>query len=84
MLYTVIGQREDGTDIYLFETIFDRQSIIELQQWNNMGNFDRVSEMIIRALQWRLCDIEAAKELAHRKKLITDDDKKNILTRAWF
>ena len=40
--------------------------------------------MIIRALQWRLCDIEAAKELAHRKKLITDDDKKNILTRPWF
>lgn len=32
--------------------------------------------MIIRALQWRLCDIEAAKELAHRKKVLDDKDGK--------
>ena len=84
MLYSVIGQDDLGNDVYLFQTIYDYQSIIELKKWNSLGNFDRVSEMIIRALQWRLCDIEAAKELAHRKKLVTDDDKKNILTRAWF
>lgn len=84
MLYSIVGQDDLGNDVYLFQTIYDYQSILELKKWNNIGNFDRVSEMIIRALQWRLCDIEAAKELAHRKKLITDDDKKNILTRAWF
>ena len=84
MLYSVVGKDELGNDVYLFQTIYDYQSILELKKWNSVGNFDRVSEMIIRALQWRLCDIEAAKELAHRKKLITDDDKKNILTRAWF
>ena len=84
MLYSIVGQDDLGNDVYLFQTIYDYQSILELKKWNNLGNFDRVSEMIIRALQWRLCDIEAAKELAHRKKLITDDDKKNILTRAWF
>ena len=84
MLYSVIGKDDLGNDVYLFQTIYDYQSILELKKWNSLGNFDRVSEMIIRALQWRLCDIEAAKELAHRKKLVTDDNKKNILTRAWF
>ncbi len=84
MLYSVIGQDDLGNDVYLFQTIYDYQSILELKKWNSLGNFDRVSEMIIRALQWRLCDIEAAKQLAHRKKQITDDDRKNILTRAWF
>lgn len=82
MLYSVVGQNELGEDVYLFQTIYDYQSILELKKWNNLGNFDRVSEMIIRALQWRLCDIEAAKELAHRKKII--DDKNNIMKRAWF
>lgn len=40
--------------------------------------------MIIRAIQWKLCDIEAAKELAHRKKVLDSDNKNNILKRAWF
>ena len=39
--------------------------------------------MIIRALQWKLVDIEAAKELAHRKK-IDVTDKKHIFHRDWF
>ena len=86
MLYTVIGQDDLGNNIYLFQTIYDYQSILELKKWNSLGNFDRVSEMIIRALQWRLCDIEAAKLLAHRKKLTEDNNNnnKNILKRAWF
>lgn len=86
MLYTVVGQDDLGNDIYLFQTIYDYQSILELKKWNSLGNFDRVSEMIIRALQWRLCDIEAAKLLAHRKKVTEDDNNnnKNILKRAWF
>ena len=84
MLYSVVGQDDLGNDVYLFQTIYDYQSILELKKWNSLGNFDRVSEMIIRALQWRLCDIEAAKLLAHRKKVTTESDNKNILTRAWF
>lgn len=82
MLYSVIGKDDLGNDVYLFQTIFDYQSILELKKWNSVGNFDRVSEMIIRAIQWKLNDIEAAKELAHRKK--ATEDKNNILTRSWF
>ena len=86
MLYSVVGQDDLGNDIYFFQTIYDYQSILELKKWNNLGNFDRVSEMIIRALQWRLYDIEAAKLLAHRKKMTEDDNNnnRNILKRAWF
>lgn len=84
MLYTVIGQDELGHDIYLFQTIYDYQSILELKKWNSLGNFDRVSEMIIRALQWKLSDIQAAKELAHRKKVKETNVKTDILHRNWF
>lgn len=85
MLYSVIGKDELGNDVYLFQTIYDYQSILELKKWNAVGNFDRVSEMIIRALQWRLCDIEAAKELAHRKKIDKSDDvNQHIMKRNWF
>lgn len=83
MLYSVIGKDDLGNDLHLFQTIYDYQSILELKKWNSLGNFDRVSEMIIRALQWRLCDIEAAKLLAHRKKQVDINDK-NILKRNWF
>jgi len=86
MLYTVIGKDEYGHDVYLFQTIFDYQTILELKKWNSNGNYDRVSEMIIRALQWKQKDIEAAKELAARKKLETSGDSysNNIMNRDWY
>lgn len=85
MLYSVIGKDDLGNDVYLFQTIYDYQSILELKKWNSVGNFDRVSEMIIRALQWKLCDIEAAKELAHRKKIDKSNEYNNhIMKRDWF
>ncbi len=84
MLYTVIGKDDLGNDVYLFQTIYDYQTILELKKWNSLGNFDRVSQMIIRALQWKLEDIEAAKALAHRKKVLENPDTRNILMRDWF
>lgn len=84
MLYTVIGKDDLGKDVYLFQTIYDYQTILELKKWNSLGNFDRVSQMIIRALQWKLEDIEAAKALAHRKKVLENPDTRNILMRDWF
>lgn len=84
MLYTEIGKNELGQPVKLFQTLYDYQSIVELKMWNNIGNFDRVSEMIIRALQWRLYNVEAAKELEHRKKIKEHSDLNNILQRDWF
>ncbi|MBQ3306957.1 MAG: hypothetical protein IJG68_02055 [Bacilli bacterium] len=82
MLYSIIGKDELGNDVYFFQTIYDYQSILELKKWNAIGNFDRVSEMIMRALRWRLCDVEAAKQLVARKKV--REDVNNIWTRNWF
>ena len=84
MLYSEVGKDELGRPKRLFQTIYDYQTILELKKWNSIGNFDRVSEMIIRGLQWKLSDIEAAKELAHRKKVINTGDRKHILKRDWF
>lgn len=81
MLYTEIGKDENGNEIYFFQTIYDYQSILELKKWNAVGNFDRVSEMIMRALRWRLYDVKAAKELAHRKKVV---DKKDFWHRPLY
>ena len=82
MLYSVIGKDENGNDVYFFQTIYDYQSILELKKWNPKGNFDRVSEMIMRAIRWRLLDINASKELVKRKKI--KEDKNDIFSRAWF
>ena len=68
----------------LFQTIYDHQTILELLKWNVKGNFDRVSEMIIRALQWKLQDVQAAKELVHRKKTTESNIRDDIWHRSWF
>lgn len=84
MLYSEVGKNALGQPIYVFQTIYDYQSILELKKWNSKGNFDRVSEMIIRALQWRLTDVQAAKELSHRKKATVNNYKDDILSRGWY
>jgi len=85
MLYSEVGRDELDRPIRLFRTIYDYQSIVELKMWNNIGNYDRVSEMIIRGLQWRSQNVEAAKELEHRKKIKEEDyDDNSIMKRDWF
>ena len=82
MLYSEVSKDEKGNTVYFFQTIYDYQSILELKKWNALGNFDRVSEMIMRALRWRLMDVTAAKELAHRQKVTEKYD--NIWEREWY
>lgn len=84
MLYSEVGKNALGEPLYVYQTIYDYQTILELMKWNDRGNFDRVSEMIIRGLQWRQSDLLAAKELATRKKATEDNYKDSILTRDWF
>ena len=84
MLYSPVGKDFQGNDIMLFQTIYDHQTILELLKWNIKGNFDRVSEMIIRALQWKLQDVQAAKELVHRKKTTEQNIHDDIWHRNWY
>ena len=82
MLYSEVGKDEHGKPKLFFHTIYDYQTILELKKWNSVGNFDRVSEMIIHALQWKLSDVRAAKELSVRKKILETSD--NFYNRDLF
>ena len=84
MLYSPVGKDFQGNDILFFQTIYDHQAILELLKWNIKGNFDRVSEMLIHALQWKLQDVQAAKELVHRKKVTERNINDDIWHRSWF
>lgn len=84
MLYSTVGKDDNGKDVKLFQTIYDYQSILELKKWNSLGNFDRVSEMIIRALQWKSENLKAEHEMQHRKKIEDVVQHENILHRSWF
>lgn len=82
MLYSEVGKDEHGKPKLFFHTIYDYQTILELKKWNSVGNFDRVSEMIIHALQWKQSDVQAAKELSARKKVLETSD--NFYNRELF
>ena len=82
MLYSEVGKDEHGKPKLFFHTIYDYQTILELKKWNSVGNFDRVSEMIIHALQWKQSDVQAAKELSARKKILETSD--NFYNRDLF
>ncbi len=84
-LYEEIGKDEHGNPIRNFHRIYDYQSILELKKWNNVGNFDRVSEMILRGIQWKGMNILAQDELSSRKELTERNiDEHDILDRPWF
>ena len=84
-LYEEIGKDEHGNPIRNFHRIYDYQTILELKKWNNVGNFDRVSEMILRGIQWKALNILANDELSNRKELTADNiDENDILDRPWF
>ena len=86
MLYSVVGKDEFGNPIKFYKTIYDHESILELIKWNNIGNFDRVSEMLLRGIIWKNDEHKAMKELEHRRKIEAENatDENNIFNRDWF
>lgn len=79
LLYTTIGADADGNPIYVFHKCGDLSFLLELQKWNNIGNFDRVSDAIIEAFTTKKQNILAAIKIKTRKKV-----EESILTRAWY
>lgn len=85
MLYEEIGKDENGNPVRNFHRIWDYQTIVELKKWNALGNFDRVSEMVLRGIHWKATNIQATDELSSRVKLTAENiDKNDILNRPWF
>lgn len=84
-LYEEIGKDENGNPIRNFHRIYDYQTILELKKWNTKGNFDRVSEMILRGIEWKAYNLDAENELKSRVELTAENiDKNDILERDWF
>ena len=68
-----------------FHRIYDYQTILELKKWNVKGNFDRVSSMLLRGIEWKSFNLLAEEELGHRKELNASNlDENDILNRNWF
>lgn len=84
-LYEEIGKDENGKPIRNFHRIYDYQSILELKKWNVLGNFDRVSEMLIRGIEWKAMTLKNESELSSRVELTEENvDEHDILERSWF
>lgn len=84
-LYEEIGKDENGEPIRNFHRIYDYQTILELKKWSIKGNYDRISSMLLRGIEWKGFNILAGDELEHRKDLTPENlDENDILNRDWF
>ena len=84
-LYEEIGKDEQGNPIRNFHRIYDYQTILELKKWSVKGNYDRVSSMLLRGIEWKGFNILAGDELEHRKDLTPENLNDNdILNREWY
>jgi hypothetical protein len=82
MLKTKVGKDEHGEDILVLNLIFDYQTILELKKFNDKGNFDRVSSMIIRGIEWAAKNKFADSKLQTRQKIT--ENVNDIFSRAWY
>ena len=86
-LYEEVGKDEAGNPVRNFHRIYDYQTILELKKWNDKGNFDRVSEMILRGIEWKARSLDADSELQSRKRITEEngeDYRDDIMGRDWF
>ena len=84
-LYEEIGKDEFGNPIRNFHRIYDYQTILELKKWSSKGNYDRVSSILLRGIEWKAMKLNAENELNHRKDLdVTNLEDNDILQRNWF
>lgn len=84
-LYEEIGKDEEGNPVRNFHLIYDYQAILELKKWNSKGNFDRVSEMLLRGIEWKAAELKGLHDLENRQPLTAENIEENdILNRDWF
>ena len=86
-LYEEIGRDENDNPVRNYHRIYDYQTILELKKWNIEGNYDRVSEMILRGIEWKAMSLDAEDELSRRQKITDrniDEFSDSIMERDWF
>lgn len=84
-LYEEIGKDEQGNPIRNFHRIYDYQTIVEFKKWSSVGNYDRVSETLLRGISWKARKTLAESQLTHTVDLTEENiDKNDILERDWY
>lgn len=84
-LYEEIGRDENDNPIRNFHRIYDYQTILELKKWSVKGNFDRVSSMLLRGIEWKGFNVLAEDALSNHQKLNAENlDDNDILNRDWY
>ena len=84
-LYNEIGKDENGNPIRNFHRIYDYQLILELKKYSSKGNYDRVSSLLLRGIEWKALELKAEHQLNDRKELTSENvDEQDILNRDWF
>lgn len=83
MLYSKCGVDAHGNDILFLHGIYDVQTISELKKWSDVGNYDRVSEFLVRAIEWKARDIKAEEIMKTQKRLVNQGNKVGVLKRNW-
>lgn len=78
LLYTKIGEFDDGKIKYVLHTIPDISFLLEIQKWHPEGNFDRVSEAIIEAFNDKKLHLNAAAKMKSVQRITS-----HILEREW-
>lgn len=86
-LYEEVGKDENNNVIRMFNLIYDYQSILELKKWSENGNFDRVSAMLLRGIEWKAMKLRNEAALKSRVALTEENIDKHdndILSRPWY
>lgn len=78
LLYTKVGEFDDGKPKYVLHSIPDLAFLLEVQKWHSEGNFDRVSEAIIYGFLYKKFLITAASKIKSAQKMTS-----HILEREW-
>lgn len=83
-LYEECGKDEFGNSVYNFNHIYDYQTILELKKFSIKGNFDRVSSMLLRGIEWKSMALKAEDAMGRHEMTMEDADGDAILNRDWF
>lgn len=86
-LYEEIGKDEFDNPIRNFHRIYDYQLILELKKWSQKGNYDRVSSLLLRGIEWKGMKLDAQDEIGGHGangKNSQYEDEESILFRDWY
>lgn len=78
-LYSKRSMNEEGEFLYNLNFIYDLPFLLELQKWNNAGNFDRVSDAIVAMYDDKELEVKKIKAVDNSKR-----KEESVFSRAFY